>query len=94
MHRKLKLLPIVAVLALAGCVEQQLATPGPIKIDDCGAAGYGGLVGTPLSRFNPAQVKSPVRVLAPGSVMTMDFRSERLNIEHNERGTITRIYCG
>jgi hypothetical protein len=94
LHRKLKVLPIVALLALTGCVEQHMAPPGPIKVDDCGAAGYGGLVGTPLSRFNVAGVKSPVRVLAPGSVMTMDFRSDRLNIEHNERGTITRVYCG
>lgn len=94
MLRKLKVLPIVALLVLPGCLEQQVATPGPLKLDDCGAAGYGGLVGTPLSRFDVSAVKSPVRVLAPGSVMTMDLRHDRLNIEHDKRGTITRVYCG
>lgn len=35
-----------------------------------------------------------VRVLGPHDAMTMDFLSDRLNIEIDAAGVITRLYCG
>lgn len=35
-----------------------------------------------------------VRLLPPDSMMTMDFREDRVNIEMDESGTVTRVWCG
>ncbi|MCC5955004.1 MAG: hypothetical protein JJU07_02800 [Natronohydrobacter sp.] len=51
-------------------------------------------VGQPLSRLPLHTLPEPVRVIAPMSPVTMDYRLERLNIEHDGKQIITRIYCG
>lgn len=81
------------LLALAGCVAPPMPTV-PAPADTCGRAQYAGLVGAPLSTFNASQVKGPVRILAPGAVMTMDHRPDRLNIYHNARGIVQQVTCG
>ena len=35
-----------------------------------------------------------LRVIAPGMAVTMDYRPDRLNIETDAQGRITRIKCG
>ncbi|WP_294235553.1 I78 family peptidase inhibitor [uncultured Sphingomonas sp.] len=35
-----------------------------------------------------------LRVIAPGTVVTMDYRPDRLNIETDAAGRITRLNCG
>lgn len=35
-----------------------------------------------------------IRVIRPGDNVTMDYRTDRLNVELNENGNVTRIYCG
>lgn len=35
-----------------------------------------------------------VRVIPPGTAITMDYSSSRLNLETDSRGIITRFYCG
>lgn len=37
---------------------------------------------------------SDLRVIAPGTVVTMDYRPDRLNIETDDQGRITRLKCG
>ena len=36
----------------------------------------------------------PYRILPPGSAMTMDFRADRINVELNDSGTVTKVSCG
>ncbi len=36
----------------------------------------------------------PMRILPPGTPMTMDYNPSRLNVELDEAGTIVRFYCG
>lgn len=36
----------------------------------------------------------PYRVLPPGSAMTMDHSPERINLDLDENGIITRVWCG
>ena len=36
----------------------------------------------------------PYRILPPGSMMTKDYRPERVNFDVTETGVITRIWCG
>lgn len=34
------------------------------------------------------------RLLPPGSAMTMDYQPDRINVEMNENGVVTRVFCG
>lgn len=35
-----------------------------------------------------------IRVFGPGDAVTMDYRSDRLNVELGEGGNVVRIFCG
>ena len=58
--------------------------------DTCGASAYAQLVGQ-----NIAAVTMPasVRTIAPDSVVTQDFRPDRLNIIGDAQGVIQRLEC-
>lgn len=36
----------------------------------------------------------PYRILTPDSVMTMDHRPDRINVEHDGANNVTRVWCG
>ena len=82
---------LAATLAIAACVEEAPTSP----LDgDCGASGLSGLVGQNRKVLDTMKFSNPIRVLEPGSVMTMDLNPTRLNIELDAKGTITRLTCG
>lgn len=92
----MRLVPMTLIacagLSLAACVQE---TPDvTLAPQECGAAQYADRVGTPLSTFDVSQVKAPVRVLGPDSIMTMDYRSDRMNVYHSNKGVIEKIVCG
>jgi hypothetical protein len=58
--------------------------------DSCGARAYADLIGTPVANM---QVPTNARVIAPGTVVTEDFRYNRLNIITDENGAITALEC-
>ncbi|MFN3936352.1 MAG: I78 family peptidase inhibitor [Gemmobacter sp.] len=86
-------LPLAATLVLAAC-EAPLTPPAIDNPDACGASGLQYLVGQRLAAFDGVEVRGPVRVIAPGTAVTMDYRTDRLNLETNRRNRITRVYCG
>lgn len=34
------------------------------------------------------------RILKPGAMMTMDHNPQRINVEHDDNGVVTRVWCG
>jgi hypothetical protein len=56
----------------------------------CGARVYRDKIGTPVADM---QVPANARVIAPGTAVTDDFRSGRLNIITDENGAITALQC-
>lgn len=85
-------MPLAALcLALAGCVEP---VPDLPPADACGAPGLQGLVGQPRSVLAAMTFAGPVRVIEPGMAVTMDYSPNRLNIELDAGGRITRVTCG
>ncbi|KAK9454552.1 hypothetical protein V1511DRAFT_511906 [Dipodascopsis uninucleata] len=44
--------------------------------------------------YPKSQLPSPYRVVKPGSMLTMDFRPERLNITLNKEGVIEHVRTG
>ncbi|WP_323040809.1 I78 family peptidase inhibitor [Gemmobacter sp.] len=91
----MRLLPLTAIALplLAACMPQPpAALPAPVA--DCRAGHHAGLVGRPLASFDTSKVAGPVRILAPGSAMTMDHNPGRLNIHHDRQRIITQVTCG
>ena len=86
---------ILSVLALTACVpEDKPADPNTGLQTDCGAEKLQHLIGGPASAHDLEAEGRPLRILPSGSVMTMDHRTERLNVDLDAEGVITRIWCG
>ena len=75
------------VVVLAGCT----AEPGP---DACGAPGLQDLVGRNDDVLAAMTLPAGTRLIYPGAPVTEDFRPERLNIDIDQSGTITGVWCG
>ena len=84
-----------AVLILSACVPKG---DGRVKNllpkSSCGAENLQHLVNLPYEARDFEVEGRALRILPPGSVMTMDHRIDRLNVDLDQKGIITRIWCG
>jgi len=93
----MKRLICLALLCIAGCVTQPVASPPPLpapEADSCEATPYGRLIGAPATALERELIMRQIRILRPGQPMTMDYRAERLNIEIGPDERINRLFCG
>lgn len=92
---------VAGFLAATGCTAETPGpetTPPPPAEADCGAGQLGAYIGQPASEQVLALIRQwrgdkPIRVLRPGSAMTMDYRPERLNIFLDENDRIKEFKC-
>lgn len=77
------------VMAFVICASAASASEN----DTCGAGALETLLNQPLETVE-TQLPETARILPPGSVMTQDFRPDRLNVNLDEDGVIVRIWCG
>ena len=85
-------------LALVGCAALERPVP-EFGAGTCDAAAASGLVGQMatadvVDKARRSTRSKAVRVIAPGTMVTMDYRSDRLNLEVDERRVVTRVRCG
>lgn len=83
---------ILMLVLLGGCAGQDAAQDTP-QADACGAAGLQHLLDHPL----PAGIATAdrLRVYETGSPLTMDFHTDRLNIELSPQdGRVVAVWCG
>ncbi|MDQ2090896.1 I78 family peptidase inhibitor [Marimonas arenosa] len=90
--RRAVLRSLPALLALTACMPPDTPSGRP-SADACGAAQYNGLIGAPVAQADFSG-HAAVRIIPPGTAVTMDYRQDRLNVETDGAGIITRIYCG
>ena len=85
-----------AAVALAACAPSAAEDPSLNRPDRdaCGASAYSDRVGTDYRQYDFSAPDRPVRILGPDTAMTMDYRIERLNVDIDKSGRITRIWCG
>lgn len=84
----------LAVSAVAACDPPVAVVPAvPPPSDACGASAYSGLIGKDRAAANTVQLKEPVRIIGPDMAVTADYRPDRLNIEHDASGKITKVSC-
>lgn len=96
MNKTLFCLSALVVLSLAACqnhADVAKNTKNVQQPDTCGAASFNYLIGKPVSTLDGMRFSKPMRQIAPNTAVTMDYRADRLNIESNEKGVITRLYC-
>jgi hypothetical protein len=93
-------LPALVLLSMAACAT---APPPPgsatVPSGQCNAEGARWAIGRGLDDDTTNRIlrdtgSRDARVLKPGSVATMDYRGDRINIDLNDRGAITGLRCG
>lgn len=85
-------------LALAACAQPDAVPPGD-EFMECDAAPVQRLIGQRYqerigSEAMRGSKSRSLRVTRPGQAVTMDYRTDRLNIDLDERDVIRRVSCG
>lgn len=80
------------VSAMSAC-QSDRPSGDDIENRTCGADTIAGLVGQPVTEFEALGHTGPVRIIRPGDVVTMDYRSDRLNVMLDDQDVITRLAC-
>lgn len=86
-----KFLVLAAGLALAACKSEPVTTA---QNDTCGAQALQNLVGKPENALDSMKFDTTVRIIHPKDAVTMDLRTERLNIDIDANGVIAAVRCG
>lgn len=89
-----------AGLALAGCMttETEKAAGDDVRYA-CDAGRAQGLVGQAATQALGAEAvraagARTLRWIAPGQAVTMDYRTDRLNLHLDAQNRVTRVACG
>lgn len=87
--------PLVIAACVAGVASPDSGgiTPPP-PAGTCGAPALQGLIGQSETVLQAMTFAVPVRIIHPGTAVTMDYREDRLNIEIDAEGKISHIRCG
>ncbi len=98
---------VLVAVALAACTteaeteEEHAILPGRsdggiVLRETCATSefGPGALIGRRAESIPFADYPFPVRVVAPGMAVTMDYSDARLTVETDAKGIITRAACG
>jgi len=85
------------ILANASLAEAKVITVDPRNPgeDPCGMAAFEPYLEMHIDEV-PEELKErdKLRILPPGSIITMDMRLERLNVYLDDDGIIERLRCG
>lgn len=96
---------LLAAVVLAGCSTDGSSSKAPEvaaapNLDGrCEASNAAFTVGKPatpelLEQARKASGAQIARVLKPTDMITLEYRSERLNLNADEKGVVTRVNCG
>ena len=87
----MRLLPF-AFLVFAACNGDSRPVDAIAK--ECGADGYGNLIGQSVDFLADKTFPNPVRIIKPGMAVTMDYSPSRLNVDLDKNNRIIRLWCG
>jgi len=98
------LVSLLAAAILVGCSSggSTSKAPEPVAANTdgrCEASGAGFAVGKPasaelLEQARKASGAQLARILKPTDVITLEYRSERLNLHADDKGVVSRVNCG
>lgn len=85
-------LPVI--VAMAACTSEP--EPGPPEppppSDACGASEHQKLIGLNRAILGGGAL-GKARLIGPETAVTADYRPDRLNVEYDEDGVITKVSC-
>lgn len=93
-------LPVLSsALVLGACSPPREAPPVDGMAQACRAAAAMDAIGQDATAARVEQARraagaATARVLAPGQVVTMEFRADRLNLEVDAGNRVTAVRCG
>jgi flagellar basal body L-ring protein FlgH len=104
----LSLLAVLALAGCSTSAPDKAATPEKAAATPAAAVTSDGRCDSDLAKFavgqpanaallQQAQQRSgaqTARVLRPGDIVTLEYRSERLNLNVDAKGTVSRVNCG
>lgn len=61
--------------------------------DVCEASRFQDLLGQKQDSLDKTKLPEALRVIGPDMAVTADYRPDRLNVEYDDQGIITRISC-
>ncbi|MHA6196248.1 I78 family peptidase inhibitor [Pseudomonas wadenswilerensis] len=99
------LVTLLAAAILAGCSSGGSASKAPEPVvaattdGRCDASGADFAVGKAasadlLEQARKASGSQLARILKPTDVITLEYRSERLNMHVDDKGVVSRVNCG
>lgn len=94
--RRRALAALAGLTLLGACFSSDPETPPavpPSPSDACEASQLQGLVGHDKAVLNVSKLDKPVRMIGPAMAVTDDYRPDRVNVEYDAKGVITRISC-
>lgn len=61
---------------------------------ECDTQGLEALIGKSKDELNTVSLPANTRIIEPGTMVTKDYRVDRVNVDIDEAGIVTRIWCG
>ncbi len=83
---------VVLLLGLTACAAPVPVTK-PGGSASCGADRFQYLIGQPMETLRGGAPEA-TRIIPHGTAVTMDYSAERMNIDLNASGAVTRVWCG
>lgn len=63
-------------------------------LKSCGGEDFEGWIGQTWNETKVALAGPNLRLITPGMAVTMDYNPQRLNVELDDSGTISALFCG
>lgn len=90
-HFKTAFIAFLALPLLGACAAHDDTTK--TQDENCGAENYQALVGTNIAAIT-LSADLYHRIIGPDTIVTKDYRIDRINFYTDENGIITQIACG
>jgi hypothetical protein len=78
--------------------ERGQALAPPSEAPACDVAAAKPFIGQPgdavADKARDAADATSVRIIKPGTMVTMDYRADRLNLKTDDKGVVTEVNCG
>lgn len=93
-------LAMLSGVLLGGCVvtdvpeEHMDMMVGKPKTRVCAATQYRQMIGRSITDIEVTELPRPLRIYSMNSLITQDYRVERLNIVVNTDGQVVNVRCG
>ena len=95
MSHRLGLSVFFAVGFLAACQSDQPSDPilRPVEGKECVASDYDSWIGQNVDALSLKPGRK-IRIIPPGTAVTKDYWPDRVNVDLDGSGVVTRVWCG